>query len=266
MAEKGRPLTKRHKRRISEALRKRSLGNHTKKGAKLGAVSGGVSGAISGAFAGGAVGGPIGALAGAAGGGAWSAGFGSIGGAGYGAATYATRKKIDGLRKSKKYTYDYSSRLEAALEFGRGRDKKKRRSRGIGRALARTAVIGTVAAAGGAGALYATKGLRLNKAAGRKVKAAGEYVDFREGLLKERKLKMGEIKRSVGTLKKRKIVAGLNEDFKGKLSTYAGASEKALTKAKRGDANKAIASGVLGGAATATFLTRKKKEDKKKRR
>ena len=125
--KKRKPHTEETKRKISETLKKRKLGNHIVKGANIGAKVGGGYGALQGAVGGGMVGGPLGALGGGLLGGGFGAYSGAVSGSAYGAGTYATRKGLDRLRGSKKYTYDYSASRDSILEFKRSRDKRKRK-------------------------------------------------------------------------------------------------------------------------------------------
>jgi hypothetical protein len=159
---------------VRKEKRQNKLGNYLKTGAKIGGALGGALGGLSGAAAGGMVLGPAGALAGAGLYGASGALGGGISGAGYGAATYATRKKF-AKNKSKK-NFDYSrintntgdnnqimfiGQIEqegSSYNFARKRgskDKKKRQRRSM---------LGTAAKlAGGAAAIGAT-GLALKNA------------------------------------------------------------------------------------------------------
>jgi hypothetical protein len=125
--QKRKPHTEETKRKISETLKKRKLGNHIVKGSGIGATVGGGYGAFQGALSGGLLAGPGGALAGGVLGGGFGAYSGAVSGSAYGAGTYATRKGLDKLRGSKKYTYDYSSSKETLLEFKQGKDKRKRK-------------------------------------------------------------------------------------------------------------------------------------------
>ena len=125
--KKRKPHTEETKRKISETLKKRKLGNHIVKGANIGAKVGGGYGTLQGAFSGGLLAGPGGALAGGVLGGGLGAYSGAVSGSAYGAGTYTTRKGLDRLRGSKKYTYDYSASRGSTLEFKRSRDKRKRK-------------------------------------------------------------------------------------------------------------------------------------------
>ena len=111
---------------------------------------GGASNALYGGIAGSLLGGPLGAITGAGYGGIVGAGTGSLSGAGQGAGTYYVRKKVDKLRGSKSYSYDYSSGLmDVTLEFARGKDKKTRKKRTqLGSAVRSGAKFGALAGLG----------------------------------------------------------------------------------------------------------------------
>jgi hypothetical protein len=152
MTSQRKPLSEKHKKKISIALRKRKLGNHVVKGARIGAVAGAATNGLYGGLVGGLLGGPIGAIGGATSGALAGTAGGALSGSGYGAGTYYVRKQLDKMRGSKRYSYDYSSgNMEVTLEFARGKDKKKRKTRfgkasrstgGVGRAIGRGALTG----------------------------------------------------------------------------------------------------------------------------
>jgi hypothetical protein len=102
--------SERTKRKISEALKKRSIGNHVVKGAKINSAIQGVAGTALGALTYAPLG-PVGAVAGGVFTGGLSAVSGGVTGAGYGAATYGVRKRLDTMRGLKEYKYDYSRRI-----------------------------------------------------------------------------------------------------------------------------------------------------------
>lgn len=105
-----RPLSKQHKKKISDALKGRGSGKksptlegHVGKGAKWGSRLGAGMGALNGALYGGAVAGPVGVPIGAALGGGSGYLSGAASGAGYGAGLYALKLKRAGKKWGDKF-------------------------------------------------------------------------------------------------------------------------------------------------------------------
>ena len=266
--KKGRKHSDKTKKKISAAMRKRKLGNHVVKGGKYGgAIGAGVGGLSNGAYGaalGGVLGGPVGAAAGGLGGGALGAlsgGFGgATSGAAYGAGTYVTRKNLDRLRGSKKYSYDFSWGQTLTLEFKRGKDKKKRKRRKKKSTANRDRAIITTAAIGSASAL-------AGKATHKYIsdKAFDKIEPLRKGLVKKGTLIS---KTANDARKKGALLTAVLADRKGyRTFKNVGTLDKLMSKADKKAAiiGGGVALGTAGVLTSATAYASRRKKKKRKR-
>jgi hypothetical protein len=239
--QRRKPHTEETKRKISETLKKRKLGNHIVKGSGIGAKVGGGYGVLQGALSGGLLAGPGGALAGGVLGGGFGAYSGAVSGSAYGAGTYATRKGLDKLRGRKKYTYDYSLTPSSNnLEFKRGPDKKKRKRRSLLKTGAKIAAVAGVGALGAAGALAVTKKSRMGNYAASTKQATQTMRDAQNQYIK-----------TLTTSSNMRRKADIRKAAKTKLDQTVSTAKKAPSQLLKREQRRAALMGSAVGSGTA---------------